>query len=330
VADPERTRPAERDAPPANGHTIRDRQATPRAALAQAGGFRRVTGRHMFAKEPPPMPLPLPPPIDQRPRGNRVAGKVAIVTGGNAGVGRAAAELLAREGARVVVAARTAATGEETVQRIKDAGGDAIFVRTDVGKEEECVALVAETVRHFGRLDVLVNNAAIYPRGTLAETTIPFWREIMAINLEGPFVLCREAVPHMQAGGGGSIVNIGSGNARAGAANLTAYSVSKGGLWTLTRNVAAAFIGDNIRANYLNPGWNHTETEKKIQAIEGHDEAWLAKAAAASPAGRVADPSDAAHVILWLASDESAYVTGQEIATDAGGTTLGAARRASI
>jgi NAD(P)-dependent dehydrogenase (short-subunit alcohol dehydrogenase family) len=273
------------------------------------------------------MTVPLPPAIDQRPRGDRVAGKVAIVTGGNAGIGRAAATLLAREGARVVVAARTAASGEETVRQIAEAGGEALFVQTDVGREAECVALVVETVRRFGRLDVLVNNAAIYPRATLQETTIDLWRQIMAINLEGPLVLCREAVPHMIAGGGGSIINIGSGNAKGGAPNLTPYSVSKGGLWTLTRNVALAFIGDNVRANYLNPGWNHTETEKQVQALEGHDEAWLAAAAANSPAGRVSDPSDAAYAILWLASDESAFVNGQDISTDGGAP--GGARRAA-
>jgi 3(or 17)beta-hydroxysteroid dehydrogenase len=273
------------------------------------------------------MPVPLPPSIEQRPRGNRVAGKVAIVTGGNAGIGRATAELLAREGARVVVAARTAATGEETVQRITAAGGEAIFVRTDVGREEECVAPVAATIGHFGRLDILVNNAAIYPRATLAETTIDIWRQIMATNLEGPLVLCREAVPQMIAGGGGSIINVGSGNAKGGAANLTPYSISKGGLWTLTRNVAAAFIGDNVRTNYLNPGWNITETEKRVQALEGHDEAWLTAAAASSPAGRTSDPSDAAYAILWLASDESSFVNGQDISTDAG--VPGGARRVS-
>ncbi len=273
------------------------------------------------------MAVPLPPAIAERPRGERVAGKVAIVTGGNAGIGRATAELLAREGARVVVAARTAATGAETVRLIEAAGGEAVFIRTDVGQESDCVALVAETVRRFGRLDVLVNNAGIYPRSTLLETTIATWRQIMATNLEGPFVLCREAVPQMIAGGGGSIINVGSGNALGGAANLTPYSVSKGGIWTLTRNIAAAFIGDNVRANYLNPGWNITETEKRVQALEGHDAAWIATATANSPTGRTSDPSDAAYAILWLASDESSYVNGQDISTDAG--VPGGARRAT-
>jgi NAD(P)-dependent dehydrogenase (short-subunit alcohol dehydrogenase family) len=259
------------------------------------------------------MAVPLPPPIDKRPRGNRVAGKIAIVTGGNAGIGRATAELLAREGAIVVVAARTAETGEETVRRIRDAGGEGLFIRTDVSREDECVNLVAETVRRFGRLNVLVNNAAIYPRATLTETTIPFWREIMATNLEGPFVLCREAVPRMIEAGGGSIINIGSGNARAGAPNLTAYSVSKGGILTLTRNVAAAYVNQNIRANYIDPGWNITETEKVIQAKEGHDEAWIKAATARAAGGRASDPSDAAYTILWLASDESIFVNGAVI-----------------
>jgi NAD(P)-dependent dehydrogenase (short-subunit alcohol dehydrogenase family) len=271
------------------------------------------------------MATPLPPSIKDRRGGDRVAGKVAIVTGGNAGVGRAAAELLAREGARVVVAARTAATGEETVRLIEQAGGEAAFVRTDVSREEDCVRLVAETVRRFGGLDVLV-NAAIYPRSTLTETTVAFWREVMATNLEGPFVLCREAVPHMVAGGGGSIVNVGSGNARGGAPNLTAYSVSKGGLWTLTRNVAGAFRGQNVRANYLNPGWNITETEKRVQALEGHDEAWIAAAVASSPNGRASDPSDAAYAILWLASDESIFVNGSVVNTDGGGSLGGGFR----
>ncbi|HEV8635770.1 MAG TPA: oxidoreductase [Chloroflexota bacterium] len=269
----------------------------------------------------------LPPPIAERRRGDRVDGKVAIVTGAGEGIGRAGAELLGREGARVVVANRTPAKGEATVEAIRSAGGEAVFVRTDVSREADCVRLVGETVRRFGRLDVLVNNAAIYPRASLAETTVQFWREIMATNLEGPFLLCREAVPAMLRGGGGSIVNVGSFNGLGGGANLVAYSVSKGGLLTLTRNIAAAYARQGIRCNYLIPGWNITETEKVVQAREGHDAAWLAEAERRQPGGRFSVPADAAYAVLWLASDESVFVNGAMINTDGGAAMLPNARR---
>ncbi len=273
------------------------------------------------------MPVPLPPSIADHALGARVQGKVAVVTGGNAGIGRATAELLAREGARVVVASRTSSSGQETVSAIRAAGGDAQYVQTDVSREADCVRLVQDTVRAYGRLDVLINNAAIYPRASLTDTTLAFWREIMATNLEGPFVLCREAVPHMLRGGGGSIVNVGSANGFGGGANLVAYSVAKGGLLTLTRNVAGAFGRDNIRANYLNPGWNITETEKVVQAREGHDAAWLAEVEGHLPGGRFSVPADGAHAILWLASDESIFVNGEIISTDGGGLLPNARRR---
>lgn len=273
------------------------------------------------------MPVPHPPSIADRPRGTRVADKVVILTGGSAGIGRAAAELLGREGARVVVASRTTASGEATVAAVRAAGGDAQFVQTDVSVEADCVRLVRDTLQAYGRLDVLINNAAVYPRATLAETTIDFFRQIIASNLEGPLVLCREAVPHMLAVGGGSIINVGSANGFGGAPNLVAYSVAKGGLLTLTRNIAGAFGGDNIRANYLNPGWNITETEKVVQAREGHDAAWLAEVESHLPGGRFSVPADAAHAMLWLASDESIFINGAIINTDGGGMLPNARRR---
>jgi NAD(P)-dependent dehydrogenase (short-subunit alcohol dehydrogenase family) len=272
------------------------------------------------------MPVPHPPSIADRPRGTRVAGKVIVITGGNAGIGRAGAELLAREGASVVVASRTAASGEATVASIRATGGEARYVQTDVSREEDCVRLVKAAMRAYGRLDVLINNAAIYPRATLGETTMAFWREIMASNLEGPFVLCREAVPLMIEAGGGSIINIGSANGFGGGANLVAYSVSKGALLTLTRSIAGAYGSDNIRANYLNPGWNITDTEIVIQAKEGHDAAWLADMEARLPGGRFSVPADAAHAMLWLASDESVFINGSIVNTD-GGSLLSNARR---
>jgi NAD(P)-dependent dehydrogenase (short-subunit alcohol dehydrogenase family) len=260
--------------------------------------------------------------IEDRPRGNRVEGKVVVVTGAGSGIGRAAAVLLAREGARVVVANRSPKKGEETVDRITSAGGEARFLQTDVSREADCVRLIASTIEAYGKLDVLVNNAAIYPRGTLGQTSLAFWREMMATNLDGPFVLCREAVPHLVRNGGGSIVNVGSSNGLCGAPNLVAYSTAKGGLLTLTRNVAAAFAGDAVRANYLIPGWVLTDTERVVQAREGHDAAWLDARAGNMAGGRFSIPEDAAFAILWLASDESCFVSGAIINTDGGSSML--------
>jgi NAD(P)-dependent dehydrogenase (short-subunit alcohol dehydrogenase family) len=262
-----------------------------------------------------------------RPRGNRVAGKIAIVTGAGSGIGRAMAELLALEGAKVVVANRNVERGEETVRHLREAGGEGLYLATDLTQEAECIRLVQRTVESYGRLDVLVNNAGIYPRASLTETTVAFWREIMRTNLEAPFVLCREAVPHMIRGGGGSIVNVGSANGLAGGANLTAYSTSKGGLLTLTRNIAAAYARDYIRANYLIPGWILTDQEYVIQAKEGHDAAWLEANRANLPTGRYAIPEDSAYAVLYLASDEAWHVNGTILNTDGGQSTVPGARR---
>ncbi|MGH2458723.1 MAG: SDR family NAD(P)-dependent oxidoreductase [Chloroflexota bacterium] len=267
--------------------------------------------------------------LEARPRGNRVEGKVAIVTGSGSGrgIGRATAELLAREGAKVIVADRNAEGGEETVRRIRAAGGAARFIQTDVSREADCVGVVAQAVDGYGRLDVLVNNAAIYPRATLEETTLEFWHQILATDLDGPFLLCREAIPRMIKGGGGSIVNVGSANGLGGGSNLVAYSTAKGGLLALTRNVAAAYAGQRIRVNYLIPGWVLSDNERVIQGLEGHDADWLAERAGFQPSGRFSNPEDAALGILFLASDESAHVSGTILNTDGGSSMLPNARR---
>ena len=257
-----------------------------------------------------------------RPRGTRVAGKVAIVTGAGAGVGRGIAELLALEGAKVVVANRNAERGEETVSHIRAAGGEGRFIQTDVSREADCIRLVAQTVEIYGRLDALVNDAAIYPRATLPETTLAFWREIQSTNIEGPFVLCREAMPYLIRAGGGSIVNVGSVNGLAGGASLLAYSVSKGALLTLTKNLAAAYSHDFVRSNYLIPGWILTDQERIIQAKDGHDAAWLDNVAPNLPMGRFSTPEDSAYTTLFLVSDEGWHINGAIINCDGGMATV--------
>src|SRR4051794_3768587 len=250
----------------------------------------------------------------------RVDGKVAIVTGGTTGIGFGIARLLASEGAAVVVAGRSPAAGEEAEGAIRTAGGHALYCRTDVSLEVDCEALVTAATREFGRLDILVNNAGIFPRATLEETTEDLWDRIFATNLKGAFFCCKHAVPAIRRAGGGAIVNIGSANGYVGGANLFAYSVSKGGMITMTRNLARAHAADRIRVNYVSPGWVITETEVEVQAAEGHDADWLAEAGRHIPLGRHQVPEDAAYAVLYVASDEASQVTGELLNVDGGHT----------
>lgn len=248
----------------------------------------------------------------------RLAGKVVIVTGGGAGVGRGVATRCASEGAAVVVAEVDSTLGAETARSIMEHGGRAIFAHTDVtneGSAETCVA-TAETT--FGPVTGLVNVAGIYPRATLDDTSVALWDRIMAVNLKGPFLMCRAAVPSMRKAGGGSIVNVTSTNAYSGWPNLFAYSTSKGGLLTMTRNLARGLAVDRIRANALNPGWVISDNEIKVQASDGHDLAWLAEAGKRQPLGRQQTPDDSAMSVVFLLSDESSQVTGTELNVDAG------------
>lgn len=256
----------------------------------------------------------------------RVQGKVAIVTGGGTGIGQGIAVLLAREGAKVVVANRNASTGEETVRLAREAGsasgnsGTATFHPTDVSREADCRALVEVAVSQFGRVDVLVNNAGIFPRATLEETSEELWDQIFAVNLKGVFFCCKYAMPVMREHGGGSVINIGSINAYVGGGNLFAYSISKGGLLTLTRNLAASWARHRVRVNFLNPGWVITPGEVRVQGLEGHGADWLEQQGQRMPLGRMQTPEDAAWGALYLASDESAMVTGQALNVDGGGS----------
>lgn len=251
--------------------------------------------------------------------GGRVQDKVAIVTGGATGIGFGISSILAREGARVVIANRNRERGEEAERAIREAGGEAYFVATDVSREEECRQLVEAAVARYDRVDALVNNAGIFPRATLDETTEELWDLIFDVNLKGAFFCCKYAVPEMRKAGGGAIVNIGSANAYVGGANLFAYSISKGGMITMTRNLANALSHDRIRVNFVNPGWVITEMEIEIQAKEGHDPTWIEEAAGRMPLGRHQIPEDAAYAVLYLISDEATQVSGEQLGVDGRG-----------
>src|SRR5579875_3047643 len=252
----------------------------------------------------------------------RVQGKVAVVTGAAQGIGRGCAEMLAREGACVVVGDIQQEAGQEVVVAIRRAGGEALFQHVDVVEEQQCKQLMDTAVQAYGRLDIVVNNAGWYPRATLEETTTELWERILHINLRGAFFCCKFAIPYMRAAGGSSIINIGSINGLQGLPNLVAYASAKGGLLALTRTLAGAYAYDHIRVNYIIPGWVLTEGELALQHSRGVDDDALQRAGEALPLGRHQTPQDTAYAVLYLLSDESAQVTGTIMHIDAGASTL--------
>lgn len=252
----------------------------------------------------------------------RMAGKIVVVTGAARGIGRGCAEMLAREGARVVIGDVRADEGAAAAEAITAGGGEALFVQTDVVQEDQCAALVQAAATTFGKLDGLVNNVGWFPRAMLEDTTTEFWDQVLNVNLRGAFYCCKHAVPLMRANKGGSIVNIGSLNGIQGLPNLIAYASAKGGLLAMTKTLAGAYAGDRIRANYIIPGWVLTDTEIALHAGRGLSEEDLLRAGAALPLGRHQTPEDTAYAVIYLLSDESAQVTGSVMHIDAGASTL--------
>ena len=240
-----------------------------------------------------------------------LADKVSVVTGSTSGIGRGVAEHFASLGSNVVVHGRDRADGLETVRRVKAAGRDAEYVDGDLTREDLCRSLIRFAVERFGGLDILVNNAADTGRGDLEHIPVARWDTIMAVNLRAPFILLQESIAPMRARGGGSIVNIGSVLAYVGEPKLGAYSVSKGGLMTLTKNAASLLNRDRIRVNQINVGWTLTEGERRVKREEeGKNDDWIAQAIATRPFGRLLAPIDIAYAAAYFASDESGYVTG--------------------
>ena len=239
-----------------------------------------------------------------------LADKVVLVTGSTSGIGRGIAERLASIGGRVVIHGRNVKQAEEVAERLRRAGHEADHVISDVAEVDGCRRAVHFTIERFGGIDVLVNNAANTSRGYLENAPVELWDTIMHVNLRAPFVCLQEAVKSMKARGGGSIVNIGSVNAYIGEPKLGPYSVSKGGLMTLTRNAAATLNRYRIRVNQINVGWTLTEGEERVKRLEGHGPEWLEQAIATRPFGRLLSPEDVAAAVVYFATDDSALVTG--------------------
>jgi 2-deoxy-D-gluconate 3-dehydrogenase len=241
--------------------------------------------------------------------------KVAVVTGGNGGIGLGMALGLADAGAAIVVAARDVDKSAEAVAAIKDRGVDAIAVATDVAERATVQAMVATTLERFGRLDVLVNNAGVDAGGGAADITPDEWALVLAVNITGAHHCCQAVYPAMRTGGGGKIINIGSMMSLFGHGFAPAYAASKGAIVQYTKAIACGWAADNIQANAVLPGWIDTDLTRGLRdAVPELDALVVSR----TPAGVWGQPADLAGVAVFLASAASDFVTGAAIPVDGG------------
>jgi len=251
--------------------------------------------------------------------GARLDGRVAIVTGSTQGLGAAVAELFAERGASgLVICGRNAEKGKRVAEKLRAKGCATEYVQADLGNVEDCRKVVATADAKFGRVDTLVNAAALTDRGTLWDTSPELWDRILAVNVRGPFFLMQEAASIMQREKiHGTVVNILSMSAHGGQPFITAYCTSKGALLTLTKNVAFSLLRHRIRVNGLNIGWMDTPGEDRImRTYHGAQDGWKDKAEAGLPLGRLLKVDEVARAVAYLASDESGLMTGSIIDFD--------------
>ena len=246
----------------------------------------------------------------------RLENKVALISGGSRGMGAAEARIFAVEGAKVVIGDVLEEEGRITEAQIYESGGECLFLALDVTDEANWQHAVAATVGRFGKLDVLVNNAGISGRPTVMETTGELWDRVMDINAKGVFLGTKAAIPEMRKVGGGSIINISSIWGMVGSATSASYHASKGAVRLLTKSTAIQYANEGIRANSIHPGPIATPMTENIRA----DSQWNQRMLDGVPLGRWAEPEDVAYGALFLASDESSFMTGSELVIDGGWT----------
>ena len=248
----------------------------------------------------------------------QLAGKVAIITGGASGIGRATALLFAREGAAVAVADVNQDAGQRVVEEITQAGGCGFFETTDVTRAADCRRLVERTIEELGRIDVLFNNAGIIRRATVLDISEEDWERVMAVNVKSIYLLSHEVIPHMEKLGAGVIINTASGWGLAGGAKAAVYCASKGAVVLLTKAMAIDHA-PRIRVNCICPGDTDTSMLRAEAAQLGEPADRFLAGSAKRPLGRVGSPEEIAQAVLYLASDASSFVTGTTLVVDGGG-----------
>ena len=249
----------------------------------------------------------------------QVSGKTALITGGAGGIGRATALLFAREGAAVSIVDLNEGAGQELVREISRAGGRAIFARADVACAGDCRRVVERTVKEFGGVDVLFNNAGIIRRASAVEISEEDWDRVMAVNVKSIFFMCREIIPIMVAAKGGSIINTASGWGLAGGARAAAYCASKGAVVLMTKAMAIDHGRQNIRVNCICPGDTDTAMlRNEARQLDEAEDRFLSESAN-RPLGRMGKPEEIARAALYLASDAASFVTGTALVVDGGG-----------
>lgn len=253
---------------------------------------------------------------------NRLIDKVALVTGGAMGIGEACARLMAKEGAAVAISDLNVSRGSSLAEEINCAGGAAFFIEQDVGDEARWRRVVDAIVERFGRLNIVVNNAGLGIGGDVEHATLDDWHRLMRVNLDGVFLGTKYGVQTMRRFGGGSIVNLSSIEGLVGDPNLAAYNASKGGVRLLTKSAAlyCARAGYNIRVNSVHPGYIWTPMVEHYLEASGDVEGGRKALNAMHPVGHIGEPNDIAYGVLYLASDESKFMTGAELVIDGGYT----------
>ncbi|MFC1915368.1 SDR family NAD(P)-dependent oxidoreductase [Chloroflexota bacterium] len=251
----------------------------------------------------------------------RLKDKVCVISGAGSGIGREASLLFAREGAKIVVSDIKTEAGEETVDMVKASGGDAAFVPADVSKAAEVEKMIRFAAEKYGKINVLYNNAGFFSKKDrlIVELEEEIWDKAMTINLKGTYLCCKYGIPELIKSGGGAIINVGSAAALVGI-EFPAYSATKGGIVSLTRTVARQYANKGIRANVICPG--QTATAMYKETVEARQERGPEFPYQPILLGRMGKPEEIAHLALYLASDESAWVTGATFVIDGGWTAV--------